>query len=167
GLVSSPRGMNCFTIRGMELLTFNFVDSNTIYKVDLDTQDYGDFDADFDADLADYAMFQRCFMMDLIANPDSECNRCDTDEDVDVDLDDYAAFGLRMTGPGRSAISQPGDVDGDVDADLADYAAFQRCFMHDLTGPYSECDQCDFDADEDVDLDDFAQLATFLTGPGG
>ncbi|HUU83319.1 MAG TPA: hypothetical protein VM243_07430 [Phycisphaerae bacterium] len=93
---SSPRGINCFSIRGTELLTFNFVDSNTVYKVDLDTFDYGDLDGDFDADLADFAALQRCFMQDVST---SGCGISDFDDDSDVDLDDYEAFQAFFVGP--------------------------------------------------------------------
>lgn len=101
GLTRSPRGMNNFTLRGMELLTFNYVDSNTVYKVDLNTQDYGDLDADFDADLADYGRFQQCLGFDLVSDPEHGCRRCDLDHDEDVDLDDYTIFEPFVVGPTR------------------------------------------------------------------
>jgi hypothetical protein len=96
----SPRGMNNFTLRGMELLTFNYVDSNTVYKVDLDTQTFGDLDADFDADLDDYGFFQQCMLFDVASDPEHACSRCDLDGNDIVDLADYALFAPFVVGPG-------------------------------------------------------------------
>jgi len=95
--------LNNFVIRGHELLTFNFVDSNTVYKVDLNTQDYGDLNAAFAANLADYAMCQRCFGADLSQPPEEgeeDCSRCDVDYDADIDWEDYKSFAEFLLGPG-------------------------------------------------------------------
>jgi len=103
GLSQDPRGLNNFVIRGHELLTFNFVDSNTVYKVDLNTQDYGDLNAAFAANLADYAMCQRCFGADLSQPPEEgeeDCSRCDVDYDADIDWEDYKSFAEFLLGPG-------------------------------------------------------------------
>ncbi len=94
--IGSARGNNAFTIRGTDLLMLNFVDANIIYKVSMDTFDFGDFDADFDADLEDFGYFQRCFQQDATTNG---CDKCDFDEDLDVDLDDFEKFEGFITGP--------------------------------------------------------------------
>ncbi|MCP4590073.1 MAG: hypothetical protein GY842_04965, partial [bacterium] len=101
----SPRGLNCFSIRGMELLTFNFVDSNTVFKVDLDTFDYGDFDADFDVDMDDFdPFFTDCLAGPGITIPPPACSSnafamTDMDDDGDVDCDDWLLFRDAWTGP--------------------------------------------------------------------
>ena len=103
GLPSSPRGMNCFTIRDGELLTFNFVDGNYIYKVDLDTFHYGDFDADIDNDADDFAIFEGCMAGPDVTEPPVTCDQetfewCDMDDDGDVDLGDLGRLQLFVTG---------------------------------------------------------------------
>lgn len=52
---------------------------------------YGDFDADGDVDLHDYALFQRCFNSPD-AQIDEDCAPMDRDGDEVVDLTDFAAF---------------------------------------------------------------------------
>jgi hypothetical protein len=102
GLPSGPRGMDCFTIRGTELLTLNFVDGNFIYKVDLDTFDYGDFDGDIDNDGDDLALFAGVMQgPDVITPPPGQeelFDWADLDEDVDVDLHDYYKMQQFATG---------------------------------------------------------------------
>ena len=60
----------------------------------------------------------------------------------------------------------PGDTNFDQQVDLADFAFLQRCY----TGPDGpdfdlDCWRIDFDTDDDVDADDYAQFLTLLTGP--
>jgi hypothetical protein len=104
GIGNSPRGLNCFSIRGLELLTFNFVDSNTVYKVDLETFDYGDFDEDIDVDADDFDVF----FLDCMAGPgvslppigcaEEQFDWADLDDDNDVDVADFGKFQLFFTG---------------------------------------------------------------------
>ena len=162
-----PRGLGCFSIRGMELLTFNFVDSNTVFKVDLNTFDYGDFDADFDADADDYGLFfTDCLAGPDVTTPPPGCTSnafamADMDNDEDVDLADYQRFQqFVLAGPP----TVPGDVDGDGDIDLDDFVIFFDC----LAGPEvgtpplgcseAEFDRSDLDLDDDVDLADFGEF---------
>jgi hypothetical protein len=57
----------------------------------------GDFDADGDVDVADFATFASCFGgSGRAATP--VCARCDLDTDADVDLADFAAFSQLYTG---------------------------------------------------------------------
>ena|GEM_PF-6692254 len=78
-------------------------DSAAIFidQVSIDTRCVyaGDFDGDLDVDLADYALFQRCFTGPGVA-PTPECEVCDLERNNDVDLDDYAIFVSNLTGPG-------------------------------------------------------------------
>ncbi len=108
GFTSSPRGLENFTIRGHELLTFNFVDSNTIFKVDMNTFDYGDFDGDFDVDADDYGLlFPDCIAGPGITEAPVACTNgfpeafewCDLDHDGDVDMQDYSKFQQFVTEP--------------------------------------------------------------------
>lgn len=104
---ASPRGINCFTLRGTELLTFNFVDRDCMYKVDLETSDYGDYDDDLDADADDYGLFfSQCLAGPGVSDPPVACTNgfpeafewSDLDNDNDVDLFDYAKFQRFFTG---------------------------------------------------------------------
>lgn len=99
----SVRGMNCFTIRGTELLTFNFVDGNYIYKVDLDTFDYGDFDNDVDVDTADLNLLASVLQgPDVLTPPpglEALFTKADLNLDGDVDLADAARQQRHATGP--------------------------------------------------------------------
>ncbi|MCP4594001.1 MAG: exo-alpha-sialidase [bacterium] len=57
-----------------------------------------------------------------------------------------------------------GDHDCDGDVDLVDFASFQACFT--TTGPIeSGCGLFDLDSDDNVDLGDFIELVSALTGP--
>jgi hypothetical protein len=100
-----PRGLGCFTIRGTELLTYNFVDSNTIYKADINTPDYGDYDGDIDVDADDFGMFfADCLAGPGVLTPSGGCTAeqfalSDLDKDGDVDLGDYGIFQEFSTGP--------------------------------------------------------------------
>lgn len=96
-LPSSPRGLNNFMCRGTELLTYNFVDGNFIYKVDMETYDYGDFDEDVDCDADDLGMFAS-----VMAGPDE------------------------TTAPvGQETLFEWADLDLDGDADMGDFAKMQ------------------------------------------
>ncbi len=59
-----------------------------------------------------------------------------------------------------------GDADGDSDVDLADYAAFYDC----LGGPGAPappgCEDLDFNANDEVDMNDFTGFQSVFTGPG-
>ena len=58
----------------------------------------GDFTADGDCDLLDFAAFQVCFDGGL-SSPGSECLFADLDNDGDIDADDFAAFAQSVQGP--------------------------------------------------------------------
>jgi hypothetical protein len=75
-----------------------------VYKVDMNTFDYGDFDGDFDVDLDDYGLFEMCFNGPGVETPPSGCEEedfaiADLDRDLDVDLDDFRRFQMWHTGP--------------------------------------------------------------------
>lgn len=59
----------------------------------------GDYDHDGDADLADFAGFQRCFTGPSAGPLAGACVLCDLDLDEDIDPADFAAFALVLTGP--------------------------------------------------------------------
>ncbi len=99
----NPRGLHCFSIRGTELLTQNFVDGNFVYKVDIESNDYGDLDADVDVDLADYNLFWACLSGPGVSTPPGGCTvemfaLADLDKDNDVDLDDFQGLQMWFTG---------------------------------------------------------------------
>lgn len=102
-LRGSPRGMSCFAIRGTELLTFNFVEGNFIYKVDLNTFDYGDFDGDVDVDISDLEMFASVMLGpdEFIAPTGQEELFLWSDLDLDGDVDVYDAAKLQCFATGE------------------------------------------------------------------
>jgi len=59
------------------------------------------------------------------------------------------------------------DVDGDDDEDMIDFAGFQRAYTGSGAGtlPFNGL-TFDHDADQDVDLDDWAFFWPRITGPG-
>lgn len=60
--------------------------------------------------------------------------------------------------------TRDGDHDCDGDGDLVDFQAFQSCFAP--SGPViAACELFDFDADDDVDLNDFLQFEGSIDGP--
>jgi hypothetical protein len=72
-------------------LTFALMESTTTIYF------RGDFDADGDVDLSDFATFGQCYSgSERAATP--VCVPCDLDGDMDVDLADFAAFGQLYTG---------------------------------------------------------------------
>jgi hypothetical protein len=100
----SPRGFSSFSIRGTELLNNQFADGNFVYKVDIESNDYGDFDGDVDVDLADYGLFWGCLAGPGVSAPPVGCTTqmfswADVDKDNDVDLADYRKFEMWFTGP--------------------------------------------------------------------
>lgn len=103
---TSPGGLNDFSIRGTELLTYNFLNCNCVIKVDMNTFDYGDYDGDVDVDATDYGLvFQQCLAGPGVSTPPGGCTAeqfgwADLDDDNDVDLDDFREFQLFFTGPG-------------------------------------------------------------------
>ncbi|UCG33651.1 MAG: hypothetical protein JSU68_03255, partial [Phycisphaerales bacterium] len=63
----------------------------------------GDFDADGDVDLNDFATFANCYHGSAITVPPGSCSQsefeaCDMDDDLDVDLGDFATFANCYTG---------------------------------------------------------------------
>ena len=101
-LDGSPRGLNCFSIRGTELLTFNFVEGNFIFKVDMNTYDYGDFDQDVDCDTDDLNLFDSVMIgADENVAPvglEELFLWSDLDLDGDVDMSDAAKMQCYATG---------------------------------------------------------------------
>lgn len=57
------------------------------------------------------------------------------------------------------------DLDADGDVDVRDFARFQACFAPGGDPMMPGCAAADFDGNEVVDLDDFAELQAVLTGP--
>ncbi|UCG32482.1 MAG: hypothetical protein JSU68_12545 [Phycisphaerales bacterium] len=63
----------------------------------------GDFDADGNVDLNDFATFANCYHGSAITVPPGSCSQsefeaCDMDDDLDVDLGDFATFANYYTG---------------------------------------------------------------------
>ena len=97
-------------------------------------------------------------------------NACEPDPaDADDDSDgvcngaDGCPLDPERTLPGICGCGVSGaDSDSDCDADLADFAAFQNCFS---TSPISGlCQVFDFNADQSIDLSDFAEVQRLLGG---
>ncbi len=67
-------------------------------RYDAECDEYGDFDDDVDADLADFGLFQSCHAGDanIAGGP---CVSFDRDGDESVGLDDYTSFYEAVTGP--------------------------------------------------------------------
>jgi hypothetical protein len=61
----------------------------------------GDFDADSDVDLTDFARFQACFNGPNRPPAQGGCDAADADLDSDVDLADFALFQTCFNGPNR------------------------------------------------------------------
>jgi hypothetical protein len=59
----------------------------------------------------------------------------------------------------------PGDADGDHDVDFSDFAAMQQCMSRSSVSLPEDCDIFDFDADGDIDGEDFAVWLDVGTGP--
>ena len=101
----APQGMNCFSLRGNQLLTFTFATSAFIYKIDLKTYDYGDFSEDIDVDGEDLDLFALAMAGPDIATAPVGCDpvlfqRANLDLDTvgDVDLVDFAKLQRYATG---------------------------------------------------------------------
>ncbi|UCG17578.1 MAG: hypothetical protein JSV19_06010 [Phycisphaerales bacterium] len=62
-------------------------------------------------------------------------------------------------------LQQRGDADCDGDVDLADFTIFQQCYTGDGGTMNPTCLDMDFDGDDDVDENDYAQFDAVLTGP--
>lgn len=58
-----------------------------------------DADGDADVDLADFGLFQTCFLRDGGAPAGELCASFDFDTDADVDIEDYRHFSTTVTGP--------------------------------------------------------------------
>lgn len=97
----APTGMNCFSLRGTQLLTFQFSTGAFIYKIDLETYDYGDFSEDIDVDGEDLDLFAQA-----MAGPDDSVSPAGCDPVL------FARANLDQETPG--------------DVDLADFAKLQR-----------------------------------------
>ena len=65
---------------------------------------------------------------------------------------------------GLPEIELPGDYDGNSIVDLADYAHFPECMTGPDAGPATpeECEVFYFNADDDVDLGDFAGFQAMM-----
>ena len=98
GTAAIPRLVNLVAFGG------GFGGTGTVYfdgceVVVLNRFDGADADADFDADLYDYAAFQRCFSGDGVTPLKWPCTVFDSDDDNDVDLVDFDYFRQGITGP--------------------------------------------------------------------
>jgi len=99
--------------------------------------------------------------------------RCDTcgPETVEVVLTQPIPIAATTTFTFDDGVAQnivdyklfPGDTEGDGDADLSDIAAFFNCF--DQPADSRPCYALNFDANESIDLADFADPTWILTGP--
>ena len=75
----------------------------------------------------------------------------------------FDGIGQSLGGDACLYVGVLGDVDHDGDLDLADFLGVQQCFGE---SPVSgDCIMCDFDGDEDVEMDDFDAWAQAMTGP--
>ena len=82
----------------------------------------------------------------------------------DEDACDFTALGVPVKEDG----SQVGDTEPDCDVDLVDYARFEVCLSSGGPGttPPTGClPLFDFDADDNIDLTDFAAFQNALTDP--
>lgn len=71
---------------------------NTPY-IDPEVTPWPDVDKDGDADLADFAEFQRCYAINGLQSAGTGCSRFDRDHDGDIDLLDFGQFQNCATGP--------------------------------------------------------------------
>lgn len=92
----------------------------------------------------------------------------DFDEDGDVDAADYETFvgcmtGISACGPMGCG---PADIDGDDDVDLNDFDGMAPCVFGPAVGPVGgDCTVFDLNADERVDLRDFALFQAEFVSP--
>ena len=95
-----------------------------------------DFDDDGDADLADFAGFQRVFTGGPVPPVTG-----DFDDDSDVDLTDLGSLINCQTGVGPSTLGSgcaAFDSDFDLDVDLKDYGRFQSVFTGSGSPPHGD-----------------------------
>lgn len=71
--------------------SFELVEASSALQV------MGDFDADGDADTADFSLFSQCFGGSGVTTS-AGCSACDLDYDGDVDVRDFAIFAQNFTG---------------------------------------------------------------------
>ncbi|RJP40679.1 MAG: hypothetical protein C4547_02440 [Phycisphaerales bacterium] len=64
----------------------------------------------------------------------------------------------------HNLVSKTGDGDDDGDVDLVDVSGFQDCYSGSGGGVGPQCEPFDLDGDKDIDLRDWAALATNMTG---
>ena len=94
------------------------------------------------------------FCGDNIVNQDEECDG----------TDNAACAGICLSNCRCNPTC--GDINGDGDADMLGVAIFMNCFTGSGGGPVApECTCAKFDADDDIDLDDFLGFFNALNGP--
>jgi hypothetical protein len=129
----------------------------------------GDFDADGNVTLADFAILQACFDQPVAGR--ATCAAMDFDGDGLVGTFDWKRLGLLLTGPGVYPVT-PGDFDANSRIDLGDYRWFQWCL--DSGGGEDEfraalpegCDTFDFNASGRVEAGDYPTFQKLLNGSG-
>lgn len=72
-----------------------------LYSFTLAPLKCGDFDADRDVDVDDFAVFRSCQSGPAVPQPDPYCRQADLDAEGDVDMDDSGLFQQAFTGAGR------------------------------------------------------------------
>ena len=110
----------------------------------------GDFDYDTDVDLQDFAEFQNCFA--VVAH-----NCCDDDHGpgcTDPEIEECVCFYDDYC------------CDADWDYTCVGYVTSQNCGTCGA-GVHGDCVVVDVDGDDDVDLEDFANLKALFTGDCG
>jgi hypothetical protein len=112
----------------------------------------GDFDADYDIDLIDYAHFSR-YWLRLDCREPSSCDNTDLNRDGRVNLVDLIIFLVAWA-------KQVADFNADGDVDLIDYAHFSRYWLRLDCRETNWCDDVDLNRDGRVSI---ADLKIFLT----
>jgi hypothetical protein len=82
-----------------EATSFVVTDRGLIRRLNLSDVRIPDLDGDGDSDLADYAVFQRCFTGTDAGPLSSSCQAADLNGDGKVNLTDYDRFADRVKGP--------------------------------------------------------------------
>jgi hypothetical protein len=146
----------------------NCPDTQTGTPVGADGCTSGDLNDDGRVDEQDFAVFLAAFGY---SQGEPQFNPgCDYDADGRVTLADYQVwFGLYSASVGNPAAPVPvgarGDFDADGDVDFADFAALQSCIPTPPERVFPCVAKFDYDGDQMVGLNDFAEFTTAFMGP--